>query len=95
MGQSMQMVLGAVQQHCWAANLGGLLLIVLTRLFFHARHAWGIVGAVLLAIAAANAIAISRVGLNPSQTSASIFGLVVLGSLGSRFVANWITDGAT
>lgn len=94
MGQSMQMVLGAVQQYCWAANVAGLLLIVLTRLFFHSCRAWGITGAILLATASANAIAISRVGLNPSQTAASIFGLVVLGSLGSRFVGNWITNGA-
>ena len=95
MGESMQMVLGAVQQYCWAANAAGLLLIILTRLFFHSRRAWGVTGVIVLSSASANAIAISRVGLNPSQTAASIFGLVVLGSLGSRFVGSWITHGAT
>ena len=94
MDQSMQMVLGAVQQYCWAANIAGLLLMVITRIFIHSRSAWGVTGAVLLAIASANAIAISRIGLNPSETAASIFGLVVLGSLGGRFVGSWITDGA-
>jgi hypothetical protein len=94
MGQSMQMVLSAVQQYCWAADILGLALIIVTRVFFHSRRAWGVTGAILLATASANAIAISRAGLNPSQTSASIFGLVVLGSLGSRFVGTWITDGA-
>lgn len=90
----MQMVLSAVQQYCWAANVAGLVLIVITRVFFHSCRGWGLTGAILLATASANAIAISRAGMNPSQTEASIFGLVVLGSLGSRFVGNWITDGA-
>ena len=95
MGESMQRVLVAVQQYCWVANAAGLLLIILTRIFFHSRRAWGITGVVLLSTASANAIAISRIGLNPSQTAASIFGLVVLGSLGSRFVGSWITHGST
>ncbi len=90
----MQMVLGAVQQYCWVANIAGLMFMVITRIFFHSRCAWGVTGVILLAIASANAIVISSVGLNPSETAASIFGLVVLGSLGSRFVGNWITDGA-
>jgi hypothetical protein len=91
---AMQMALWAVQRYCWTADIAGLVLIVITRLFLHSRRAWGITGIILLATASANAIAISRIGLNPSQTAASIFGLVVLGSLGSRFVGNWITDGA-
>lgn len=94
MDQPMQMLLGAVQQYCWAANIAGILLILFTRIFMHSRQAWGLTGVILLAIASANAIAISRIGLNPSESAASIFGLVVLGSLGSRFVGSWITDGA-
>ena len=93
MGESMKMVLNTVQQYCWAANISGLLLIIFTRIFFHSLRAWGIAGVILLVIASANAIAISNVGLNPSQTSASIFGIVILGSLGARFVGNWLTDG--
>jgi hypothetical protein len=95
MNASMEMVLRAVQQYCWAANIAGLLLMGITRLFFHSRLGWGITGVILLSVASINAIVISRVGLNPSETAASIFGLVVLGSLGSRFVGNWITDGAS
>ena len=91
----MQMVLGAVQQYCWEANIAGLVLMVITRIFLHSRRAWGVTGVILLAIASANAIVVSSIGLNPSQTAASIFGLVVLGSLGSRFVGSWLTDGAT
>jgi hypothetical protein len=94
MNASMEMVLWAVQEYCWAANIAGLLLMVITRFFFHSRLSWGVTGIILLAVASINAIVISHVGLNPSETAASIFGLVVLGSLGSRFVGNWITDGA-
>jgi len=94
MGESMQMTLDNVQQYCWMANIAGLLLIFFTRALFHSLRAWGITGLVLLVIASANAIAISQVGLNPSQTAASIFSIVVLGSLGSRFLGNWLTDGA-
>ncbi len=93
MGGSMQMVLNTVQQYCWAANIAGLLLILFTRSRFHSLRAWGIIGVILLVIASANAIAISNVGLNPSQTAASIFSIVVLGSLGARFLGNWLTDG--
>ena len=92
--ESMQMVLDAVQTYCWAANIFGLLLIVITRAALHTRRAWGITGLLILIIASANAIAIGQVGLNPSQTAASIFGLVVLGSLGARFLGNWLADGA-
>ena len=94
MGESMQMILDNVQQYCWMANIAGLLLIFFTRGLFHSLRAWGITGLVLLVIASANAIAISQVGLNPSQTASSIFSIVVLGSLGSRFLGNWLTDGA-
>jgi hypothetical protein len=94
MVDSMRMALEMVQQYCWIANIAGLLLIVFTRIFVHSRRAWGMTGAVLLTIASANAIAISQVGLNPSQTAASIFGIVVLGSLGARFLGNWLTDGS-
>jgi hypothetical protein len=90
----MQMVVDGVQHYCWAANIIGLVLILLTRLIFHSRAAWGVLGVLLLATASANAIAISHAGLNPSQNAASIFGLVILGSLGSRFLGNWLTDGA-
>jgi hypothetical protein len=94
MAGSMQMVLDTVQQYCWVADIAGLLLIAFTRAVPHSLRAWGITGLILLGIASANAIAISQVGLNPSQTAASIFGIVVLGSLGARFLGNWLTDGA-
>jgi len=90
----MRMVVNGIQHYCWLANICGLLMIILTRLLFHSRRIWGLVGLLLLSSAAANAIAISHAGLNPSQNAASIFGLVVLGSLGSRFLGNWLTDGA-
>jgi hypothetical protein len=93
--ESMQMLLDTVQRYCWTSNVAGLLIIIVTRLLWHSRRAWGIAGFVLLSIAAVNAITISHVGLNPSQTAASIFGVVVLGSLGSRFFGNWLADGAS
>ena len=94
MEHSMRMILDMVQQYCWVANVAGLALIAVTRVAFHSRRGWGVTGLLLMIIAAANAIAISRVGLNPSQTAASIFGIVILGSLGSRFFGNWIAEGA-
>jgi hypothetical protein len=93
MEHSMRMVLDMIQQYCWVANGAGLALIALTRWLFHSRRGWGVTGLLLMTIAAANAIAISRVGLNPSQTAASIFGIVILGSLGSRFFGGWISGG--
>jgi hypothetical protein len=93
MEHSMRMILDMVQHYCWIANISGLVLILLTRLAFHSRNGWGLTGLLLMTIAAANAIAISRVGLNPSQTAASIFGIVILGSLGSRFFGGWVTSG--
>jgi len=94
MDEPMRMVVSTVQQHCWIANVAGLLVIVLTRLVLHTRHAWGVTGLVLMGIASANAMAVSHAGLNPSQTAASIFSLVILGSLGSRFAGNWLCEGA-
>ena len=75
-------------------NLAGIALIVFARLSWHTKGGWAATGCLLLLIAICDALLLSIAGLNPSQQAASIFGLVFLGSLGSRFVGNWLTDGA-
>ena len=84
-----------LKELCWAMNSAGVVVIIATRLGWHTKGGWAANGCLLLIIAIGNAILLSNAGLNPSQQTASLFGLVVLGSLGSRFVGNWLTDGAT
>jgi hypothetical protein len=83
-----------LKQICWLMDAAGVAVIIATRLWWHRRHGWAACGCLLLLIAIGNAILLSTAGLNPGQQAASLFGLVVLGSLGSRFVANWLTEGA-
>ncbi|MBW8310734.1 MAG: hypothetical protein K0M64_01755 [Rhizobium sp.] len=83
-----------LKEVCWYMNLAGLIVIVATRIGWHTKVGWAANGCLLLIFAIGNAILLSSAGLNPSQQAASLFGLVVLGSLGSRFVGNWLTDGA-
>ena len=68
MDQSMQMVLSAVQQYCWTANIAGILLMLITRLFTHSRRGWGLTGVVLLTIASIkpSGARASAEGLSPS-----------------------------
>lgn len=75
-------------------NYVGIALIISTRFLSNTKLSWFGVGCILLIIALGNASILINVGLNPSQQMASVFGLVVLGSLGARFVGNWLTDGA-
>ncbi len=83
-----------LKQVCWLIDVAGVGVIIAIRLWWHTKHGWAAGGCILLLIAIGNAILLSTAGLNPSQQAASLFGLVVLGSLGSRFVANWLTEGA-
>lgn len=79
----------------WQANGIGLLLILATRFLANTKATWAGVGCILLITAIGNAGVLMNAGLTSSQSFASLFGLAVLGSLGSRFVGNWLTDGAT
>lgn len=81
-------------EYAWQMNAVGVALIALTRWLSNTKFAWAGIGVILLIIAIGNASVILGAGLNPSQTVAAIFGLGVHGSLGSRFVGNWLTDGA-
>lgn len=83
-----------IMEYCWVTNLFGLALIAFTRLLMNKKLAWAGVGCVLLVIAIMNALLVGATDLSPTNTGASLFGLVVLGSLGARFVGNWLTDGA-
>lgn len=78
----------------WIANAFGLLLMAATRFLANSKTTWALVGMFLLVIAIGNALLYISVGLNPALQFASLFGVVVLGSLGARFIGNWLTDGA-
>jgi len=78
----------------WTLNCVGIALILATRFFANTKISWFGIGCILIIIALGNASILLSAGLNPSQQMASLFGLVVLGSLGARFVGNWLTDGA-
>ena len=78
----------------WVFNAIGVFLIIFTRVFSNNKRTWFGVGCLLLLLALSSASILLSAGLNPSQQMASLFGLVVLGSLGSRFVGIWLTDGA-
>lgn len=82
-------------EYAWHLNAAGVALIVFTRWLSNTKFSWAGIGVILLIIAIGNASIILGAGLNPSQTVAAIFGLGVHGSLGARFVGNWLTDGAT
>lgn len=91
----MQLLQAQLVDFAWSINGFGVLLILFTRWFANTRRTWAGVGCILMIIALGNAWVLVTAGLNPSQTLASIFGLAVLGSLASRFIGNWLTDGAT
>jgi hypothetical protein len=78
----------------WTLNCFGIALILTTKFLSNTKLSWFGIGCILLVIGLGNASILLTVGLNPSQQMASVFGLVVLGSLGARFVGNWLTDGA-
>lgn len=82
-------------EYAWHLNAAGVALIVFTRWLSNTKFSWAGIGVILLIIAIGNASIILGAGLNPSQTVAAIFGLGVHGSLGTRFVGNWLIDGAT
>jgi len=79
----------------WFANIIGLILAFVTRWFANKKGTWAVVGVILLVIALGNATLLVASGLEPARHLASLFGVVVLGSLGARFLGNWFTDGAT
>jgi hypothetical protein len=90
----MDAILEATLSWAWAMNVFGGGLIAAARLFSNTKSFWAIVGALLLLIAVGNVALVGNYGLNPTATIASLFGVVVHGSLGSRFLGNWLTDSA-
>ncbi|MTD32501.1 hypothetical protein [Paludibacterium denitrificans] len=90
----MELLINAITDSCWATNTFGVGLIALTRFFNHTKIGWALVGLTLVIIAFGNTIIMINIGQNPSQHIASIFSTFALGSLGVRFIGNWITDGA-
>lgn len=92
---ALQGLVGFAKQFVWGMNLFGLFVIATTRRWWHTKFGWAAIGVLLLVVAIGNALLLTSVGLTPSQEAGSIFGLVVHGSLGSRFIGNWLTDRAT
>ena len=82
-------------EYAWYMNGLGVVLVLVTRWTSNTVGIWACTGCILLVIAVGNAWLLITAGLNPSQTMPTLFGLLVLGSLGVRFVGNWLTAGAT
>ena len=75
------------------ANILGVILIIITRLFSNDKKTWAGVGIILGVIALGNAAIFKSVELNEiSQYITSLFGLAVLGPLGVRLFSNWLTE---
>ncbi len=82
-------------EFAWYMNAFGFALIIVTRLFSNTKARWASTGGLLLIIAIGNVSNFLVAGINPSQTLASIVGMGIYGSLGLRFIGNWLTDSAT
>lgn len=93
-----------VLHFAWYMNVFAIVLILATRFLSHTRGTWAFVGVILLASALGNAV-LTSIALLPADVRANLllsiplqatalFGLVVFGSLGSRFVGEWLTAGA-
>jgi len=91
----MEQVAETLKMVCWVMNAFGIVVVIATRIGWHTKVGWAANGGLLLLIAIGNALVLSAADLRPGEQGASLFGLVVLGSLGSRFIGNWVTDGAT
>ena len=66
----------------------GFIFVLMTFLFGNTKSAWGGIGGLLIIIAMGNLAILLAVELNPTQHMASLFGSVVLGALGTRFLGN-------
>lgn len=75
-------------------NVFGLAVILTTRWLSNTTSSWFGIGCLLLVIAIGNVWVLIAAGINPSQTLAALVGLGIHGSLGTRFVGNWLTAGA-
>ena len=79
----------------WYANLFCLCLLPVVRCSINTKLAWAVTGVFFLSIALTNAMLVVSAGGTPSSIGSTMFGLVVLGSLGARFVGEWLTSKAT
>ena len=78
----------------WISDWFGIAFILATKFLSNKKSSWLGIGCILISIALGNASILLSAGLNPSQQMNALFGAAVLGSLGARFVGNWLTDGA-
>ncbi len=88
----------------WAINLLVACVAVAVRVLRHTRGSWAAVGVLFLATAMGNALLVASALANQEVKAhetlpiylqaTSLFGMVVFGSLGSRFLGEWITSGA-
>jgi len=93
-----QPILGILQHvnttTAWIGDGTATVLTITTRLLANTHAMWAFTGLVMLTVAMGNAWLISMVSLPPNGTLPSLIGSVVFGSLGARFVGNWLTQGA-
>lgn len=90
----MENFLSIVDEQAWYANALCIGVLVVVKIWSHTKLSWAITGAFFLFVALTNAGLIAIVKGTSAPTASSLFGLVVLGSLGARFVGEWLTHGA-
>ncbi|KAA0995965.1 hypothetical protein FQ192_07970 [Pseudomonas sp. ANT_J12] len=90
----MDVIVELAKSLCVVFDVIGVLLIIMVRWKWHTTVGWGCTGIVLLIIAVGNTLVMYSTGLNPSGQISSLLGIIVFGALGSRFLGNWLTEGA-
>ncbi|MPW23900.1 conserved membrane hypothetical protein [Paraburkholderia piptadeniae] len=88
---ALQALQNASTATAWIGDSIGVVAALITRFTANFHAMWAFIGILLLAIAMMNVWLLSRVGLSPSTTPPALVGSVVLGSIGSRLVGNWLT----
>jgi len=75
--------------------LDGTLIFVMLVIRFSgaSKLNWAILGLISISLGSQSAVILLRMGLNSPDIPANVIS-IVLGSLGVRFVGNWLADGA-
>ncbi|MBJ6136399.1 hypothetical protein [Marinobacter litoralis] len=93
MEQTLEIVRQLILDWALFIDLFAVALLVMTKFFSNTTGTWFGVGCILLIIALGNASVMWNMDMNPAQFLPTLFGLVVLGALGVRFIGNWLLDG--
>lgn len=89
----MELLKQAVLEWAVFINLLAVVILIVTKFWSNTTGTWVGVGCLLLIISLGNASVMWSLDMNPNQFTSSLFGSVVLGVLGVRFIGNWLLDG--